>query len=106
MGEGVLDLWCSYFPSLSKYFVKTFLEFQKISSLPQYNNPHEWLQVDLGTVKRITGVLTQGATSLLTPMMVTEFSVTISHNGRSWNTVLEENSQREEVHHVFQYQLT
>ncbi|XP_062281333.1 coagulation factor VIII [Scomber scombrus] len=64
---------------------------------PRYNNPHEWLQVDLGTVKRITGVLMQGATSVLTPMMVTEFSVTISHDGQSWNAVLEENSQRDEI---------
>uniref|UniRef100_A0A7N8X3W3 Coagulation factor VIII, procoagulant component n=1 Tax=Mastacembelus armatus TaxID=205130 RepID=A0A7N8X3W3_9TELE len=64
---------------------------------PKNNNPHEWLQVDLGKVKRITGVITQGARSLLTQMMVTEFSVTVSHNGQTWNTVLEEGSQREKI---------
>lgn len=63
----------------------------------QNNNPHEWLQVDLGKVRRITGVVTQGARSLMTPMMVTEFSVTISHDKHSWSSVLEENSQREKV---------
>lgn len=64
---------------------------------PEYNNPHEWLQVDLGSVKRITGVVMQGAKSLLTPMMVTEFSVTVSHNGHSWNSVLEERSHGEKI---------
>lgn len=65
--------------------------------LPQNNNPHEWLQVDLGKVKRITGLVTQGARSMLTQMMVTEFSVTVSHDGHAWSNVLEENSQREKV---------
>lgn len=64
---------------------------------PQNNNPHEWLQVDLGAVKRITGLVTQGARSLFTSMMVTEFSVTVSHDKQSWRSVLEEDSQREKV---------
>ncbi|XP_035525387.1 coagulation factor VIII isoform X1 [Morone saxatilis] len=64
---------------------------------PKNNNPHEWLQVDLGKIKRITGVMTQGARSLLTQMMVTEFSVTVSHDERSWSSVLEEDSQREKI---------
>uniref|UniRef100_A0A8C2WSE7 Coagulation factor VIII, procoagulant component n=1 Tax=Cyclopterus lumpus TaxID=8103 RepID=A0A8C2WSE7_CYCLU len=64
---------------------------------PKNNNPHEWLQVDLGKVSRITGVITQGAQSLLTEIMVTEFSVTISHDGHSWTSVLEESSQREKI---------
>ncbi|XP_022069387.2 coagulation factor VIII [Acanthochromis polyacanthus] len=64
---------------------------------PKNNNPHEWLQVDLGKVRRITGVITQGARSLLTQMMVTEFSVTFSPDGQSWSSVLEENSQREKI---------
>uniref|UniRef100_H2UN37 Coagulation factor VIII, procoagulant component n=1 Tax=Takifugu rubripes TaxID=31033 RepID=H2UN37_TAKRU len=64
---------------------------------PKNNNPHEWLQVDLGKVKRITGVVTQGARSLLTKMMVTEFSVTISRDGQAWSSVLEGSSQREKI---------
>ncbi|XP_071371278.1 coagulation factor VIII [Centroberyx affinis] len=64
---------------------------------PKNNNPHEWLQVDLERVRRITGVVTQGARSLLTQMMVTEFSVTVSHDGHSWSSVLEEESQREKI---------
>lgn len=64
---------------------------------PQNNNPHEWLQVDLLKVQRITGLLTQGATSLLTKMMVTEFSITVSDDGQSWGTVREQGSQGEKI---------
>ncbi|KAM9795311.1 coagulation factor VIII [Neosynchiropus ocellatus] len=64
---------------------------------PKTNNPREWLEVDLGTVKRITGVVTQGAKSLLTPMMVTEFAVSVSDDRRSWSSALEPGSQREKV---------
>ncbi|XP_032410683.1 coagulation factor VIII isoform X1 [Xiphophorus hellerii] len=64
---------------------------------PKNNNPHEWLQVDLGKAKRITGIITQGARSMLTQMMVTEFSVTFSQDRHSWSSVLEESSQREKI---------
>lgn len=64
---------------------------------PKNNNPYEWLQVDLGTVRRITGLITQGARSLLTQMMVTEFSVSISLDGHSWSGVLQDGSQTEQV---------
>ncbi|XP_055015372.1 coagulation factor VIII isoform X2 [Boleophthalmus pectinirostris] len=64
---------------------------------PKNNNPHEWLQVDLGKVRRIAGVVTQGAYSLLTQMMVTEFSVSVSQDGHSWSSVLEEGSQRDKI---------
>uniref|UniRef100_A0A8K9VH27 Coagulation factor VIII, procoagulant component n=1 Tax=Oncorhynchus mykiss TaxID=8022 RepID=A0A8K9VH27_ONCMY len=64
---------------------------------PKANNPHEWLQVDFLVIKRITGVITQGAWSILTQMMVTEFSVTISDNGNSWSNVVNEGTQREKM---------
>nr|XP_046181148.1 coagulation factor VIII-like [Oncorhynchus gorbuscha] len=64
---------------------------------PKANNPHEWLQVDFLVMKRITGVITQGAWSILTQMMVTEFSVTISDNGHSWSNVVDEGTQREKM---------
>ncbi|KAI1898621.1 hypothetical protein AGOR_G00074270 [Albula goreensis] len=64
---------------------------------PKTNNPHEWLQVDFQKVKRVTGVITQGARSMLTHMMVTEFTVSISNDGRVWSTVLEEDSSRDKV---------
>ncbi|KAK0138572.1 Coagulation factor VIII [Merluccius polli] len=64
---------------------------------PNNNNPHEWLQVDLLKLQRITGLVTQGAKSLLTEMIVTEFAVTVSHDGRSWSTVLEDGSNDEKI---------
>uniref|UniRef100_A0A9J7XDY6 Coagulation factor VIII, procoagulant component n=1 Tax=Cyprinus carpio carpio TaxID=630221 RepID=A0A9J7XDY6_CYPCA len=51
---------------------------------PKTNNPHEWLQVDFLSIKRVTGVVTQGARSILKPMTVTEFIVSISSDGRRW----------------------
>lgn len=77
--------------------INIYLKMSLFPFSPQNNNPHEWLQVDLGKVKRITGVVTQGARSLLTQMMVTEFSVTVSHDKHSWSSVLEGDSQREKV---------
>ncbi|XP_029298113.1 LOW QUALITY PROTEIN: coagulation factor VIII [Cottoperca gobio] len=64
---------------------------------PKNNNPHEWLQVDFAKVRRITGVVMQGARSVWTQMIVTEFSVTVSLDRISWSSVLEENSQREKI---------
>ncbi|XP_064182093.1 coagulation factor VIII [Anguilla rostrata] len=64
---------------------------------PKTNNPHEWIQVDFGEVKRLTGVITQGARSMLKHMMVTEFTVSISNDGRVWSSLLEENSSKEKV---------
>uniref|UniRef100_A0A8C7ICC1 Coagulation factor VIII, procoagulant component n=1 Tax=Oncorhynchus kisutch TaxID=8019 RepID=A0A8C7ICC1_ONCKI len=64
---------------------------------PKANNPQEWLQVDFLVMKRITGVVTQGAWSILSQMMVTEFSVTISDNGHSWSNVVDEGTQREKM---------
>lgn len=77
--------------------------FSLVSLLPQNNNPHEWLQVDLEKVRRITGVITQGARSLMTQMMVTEFSVTSSLDGHSWSSVLDERVRREKVGLVFSF---
>ncbi|KAM6953333.1 coagulation factor VIII [Aplochiton taeniatus] len=64
---------------------------------PKINSPHEWLQVDFLRVQRLTGVMTQGAKSLLTQMMVTEFAVSVSDNGHTWVSVQEEDTQREKV---------
>uniref|UniRef100_A0A8C9ZM73 Coagulation factor VIII-like n=1 Tax=Sander lucioperca TaxID=283035 RepID=A0A8C9ZM73_SANLU len=91
------SFYSSLLRSWSPSLARLHLEGGANAWRPRNNNPHEWLQVDLGRVKRITGVLTQGARSLLTQMMVTEFSVSISHDGHSWSSVLEESSQKEKV---------
>uniref|UniRef100_A0A8C2AHZ6 Coagulation factor VIII, procoagulant component n=1 Tax=Cyprinus carpio TaxID=7962 RepID=A0A8C2AHZ6_CYPCA len=57
---------------------------------PKTNNPNEWLQVDFLSVKRVTAVVTQGARSVLKPMIVTEFTVSISNDGHKWSSVKEQ----------------
>uniref|UniRef100_A0A9J7Z3X4 Coagulation factor VIII, procoagulant component n=1 Tax=Cyprinus carpio carpio TaxID=630221 RepID=A0A9J7Z3X4_CYPCA len=61
------------------------------------NNPHEWLQVDFLSIKRVTGVVTQGARSILKPMTVTEFIVSISSDGRRWTSVKEHGTDSEKI---------
>uniref|UniRef100_A0A8D3DD54 Coagulation factor VIII, procoagulant component n=1 Tax=Scophthalmus maximus TaxID=52904 RepID=A0A8D3DD54_SCOMX len=85
-------LW-SWSPSLARLHQEGAVNAWR----PMHDNPHEWLQVDLGKVRRITGVITQGARSMLTQMMVTEFSVTVSHDGKSWSSVLEGSSGKEQI---------
>ncbi|XP_069550600.1 coagulation factor VIII [Brachyistius frenatus] len=91
------SIYSSLLRSWSPKFARLHQEGSTNAWRPKNNNPHEWLQVDLAKVKRITGVITQGAKSLLTQMMVTEFSVTVSHDGHSWSSVLEDSSQREKI---------
>uniref|UniRef100_W5N8Q8 Coagulation factor VIII n=1 Tax=Lepisosteus oculatus TaxID=7918 RepID=W5N8Q8_LEPOC len=64
---------------------------------PKANNPHEWLQVDFAEMKRITGIITQGAKSFLSHMMVTEFTISISLDGAAWSAVQEDMSLKEKV---------
>lgn len=54
-------------------------------SLPQYNDMNEWLQVELPKVKKITGIITQGAKSLGKEMYVMSYALQYSNNGIHWN---------------------
>ncbi|XP_052005616.1 coagulation factor VIII-like [Xyrauchen texanus] len=64
---------------------------------PKTSNPHEWLQVEFASMKRVTGVVTQGAHSVLKQIMVTEFTVSVSNNGHTWTTVKEKDSDQEKI---------
>uniref|UniRef100_A0A672RUL8 Coagulation factor VIII-like n=1 Tax=Sinocyclocheilus grahami TaxID=75366 RepID=A0A672RUL8_SINGR len=64
---------------------------------PKTNNPHEWLQVDFLSMKRVTGVVTQGARSALKPMTVTEFTISISNEGHRWTSVKEQGTDSEKI---------
>ncbi|KAJ8253052.1 hypothetical protein GJAV_G00208600 [Gymnothorax javanicus] len=48
------------------------------------NNMQQWLQVELKEVKKITGIVTQGAKTFGTEMYVTEYTIEYSKDGRSW----------------------
>ncbi|XP_074551183.1 coagulation factor V [Halichoeres trimaculatus] len=49
-----------------------------------HNDMNQWLQVELPQVKKITGIITQGAKSLGTEMYVLSFSLMYSDNGIHW----------------------
>ncbi|XP_063070058.1 coagulation factor V [Engraulis encrasicolus] len=48
------------------------------------NDLNQWLQVELRTVKKITGIFTQGAKSLGTRMYVTAYTLQYSKDGLRW----------------------
>lgn len=43
-----------------------------------------WLQIELKAVKKITGIVTQGAKSLKTEMFVTTYVLEYSDDGKKW----------------------
>ncbi|XP_040913559.1 coagulation factor V [Toxotes jaculatrix] len=51
----------------------------------KYNDMNQWLQVELPQVKKITGIITQGAKSLGTEMYVMSYTLQHSDNGIHWN---------------------
>lgn len=54
------------------------------ASPPQYKDAYQWLQVELPTVTKITGIVTQGAKALGKQMYVTSYSLQYSDNGIHW----------------------
>lgn len=53
-------------------------------SLPQFSDMNQWLQVELPQVKKITGIITQGAKSLGKEMYVISYTLEYSNNGIHW----------------------
>lgn len=52
----------------------------------------QWLQVELSQVKKITGIVTQGAKSLGKEMFVTSFSLQYSDDGKNWDQYTDDES--------------
>ncbi|XP_056244470.1 coagulation factor V isoform X1 [Seriola aureovittata] len=50
----------------------------------KYNDMNQWLQVELPQVKKITGIVTQGAKSLGKELYVISYSLQYSNNGIHW----------------------
>ncbi|XP_033941581.1 milk fat globule EGF and factor V/VIII domain containing b isoform X1 [Pseudochaenichthys georgianus] len=61
------------------------------------NNQSEWLQVDLGSTKKVAGVITQGAKDFGSIQFVTAFKVAYSNNGRSWTIVKDETTKTDRI---------
>lgn len=51
---------------------------------------NQWLQVELPQIKKITGIITQGAKSLGTEMYVISYSLQYSDNGMHWQHYTED----------------
>ncbi|XP_012693029.2 coagulation factor V [Clupea harengus] len=50
----------------------------------KHNNRNQWLQIELSDVKKITGIITQGAKSMGTKMFVSAFTLQYSNDGIRW----------------------
>ncbi|XP_037553064.1 lactadherin isoform X2 [Nematolebias whitei] len=64
---------------------------------PAQNNRSEWIQVDLGKTKRLTGIITQGAKDFGVVQFVSEFKVVFSHDGTAWSTVKNEDGTKDKI---------
>lgn len=53
---------------------------------------NQWLQVELPQIKKITGIVTQGAKSLGTEMYVISYSLKYSNNGMHWQQYTDDES--------------
>nr|XP_008249942.2 lactadherin isoform X1 [Oryctolagus cuniculus] len=63
----------------------------------QSNDASEWLQVDLGSQKRVTGVITQGARDFGHIQYVAAYKVAHSNDGRNWTEYKEQGATDSKV---------
>ncbi|XP_036399884.1 EGF-like repeat and discoidin I-like domain-containing protein 3 isoform X2 [Megalops cyprinoides] len=61
------------------------------------NNRSEWLQVDLETPKRITGIITQGAKDFGVVQFVSAFKVAYSDDGHAWTVYKDEKTRKDKI---------
>ncbi|XP_043913648.1 coagulation factor VIII isoform X1 [Protopterus annectens] len=78
--EGLFGSWS---PELARLNLQGMLN----AWMPKDNNMNEWLQVNFGSKKKVTGVITQGARTLRKDMYITEFALSISPDGINWMTL-------------------
>ncbi|KAF1383002.1 hypothetical protein PFLUV_G00149710 [Perca fluviatilis] len=58
----------------------------------KHGNMNQWLQVELPTIKKITGIMTQGAKSLGKEMYVMSYALQYSNNGIHWKQYTDDES--------------
>ncbi|XP_061678448.1 milk fat globule EGF and factor V/VIII domain containing b isoform X2 [Syngnathoides biaculeatus] len=61
------------------------------------NSRSEWLQVDLESPKKLTGIITQGAKDFGAVQFVSAFKVAHSDDGRSWSTVQDVTAKNDRI---------
>ncbi|XP_076143239.1 lactadherin-like [Alosa pseudoharengus] len=61
------------------------------------NNRSEWLQVDLDSPKRVTGIITQGAKDFGVVQFVSAFKVAFSDDGYTWKVLKDPNTRTDQI---------
>lgn len=64
---------------------------------------NQWLQVELPQIKKITGIVTQGAKSLGREMYVISYTLEYSNDGTHWNKYTDDECIESKVS-IFMYQ--
>ncbi|TSK20001.1 EGF-like repeat and discoidin I-like domain-containing protein 3 [Bagarius yarrelli] len=64
---------------------------------PASNNRTEWLQVDLEKIRRITGIITQGAKDFGVVQFVSAFKIAYSDDGQLWNVVKDATNKTDKI---------
>ncbi|XP_037688938.1 lactadherin [Choloepus didactylus] len=63
----------------------------------QSNNDREWLQIDLGSPKRVTGIVTQGARDFGHIQYVAAYKVAYSDDGKNWTEYREQGAMESRI---------
>ncbi|XP_051917443.1 lactadherin-like isoform X4 [Hippocampus zosterae] len=61
------------------------------------NSKSEWLQVDLQSPKKLTGIITQGAKDFGAVQFVSAFKLAHSDDGQSWSIVKDESTENDKI---------
>ncbi|XP_064412941.1 coagulation factor V [Latimeria chalumnae] len=80
----------SWEPSLARLNTEGYTNAWQAES----NNNDQWLQVDLLQFKKISGIITQGASSFGTEKFVRTFAVQHSSDGEKWIPYLKESTEK------------
>ena len=67
----------------------------------QRNDLKQWIQADLGGLKRVSGVVTQGRNGGGHRQWVTKFTVQYSENGETWRNVEDVNGHRVRIQTIY-----
>ncbi|CAN2390042.1 CUB and LCCL [Pristimantis euphronides] len=62
-----------------------------------FNNEHQWLQIDLNKLMKVTGVITTGSTMSAYNYYVTTYRIEFSDDGLKWTAYKEPNAEGDKV---------
>ncbi|KAG9486121.1 hypothetical protein GDO78_008936 [Eleutherodactylus coqui] len=62
-----------------------------------FNNEHQWLQIDLNKLTKVTGIITTGSTMSAYNAYITSYKIEFSDDGLKWMVYREPNMDRDKV---------